>query len=268
MRLLPLDAFSVVFAPLAGNRCGVVDGPGNPGDRMIQVATRELLDEFGIEHRTINPLCDDVEWCDRLLLFGGGSLGDACPYPGPRRIREAAVATGIPCVVLPQSAFGPEVGHRYRAVYVRDHYSLAAFPEATLAPDLALGLPVRNPTAPAHEVGVFLRRDTEASMSVRRGGVDPTHRAWTPDAYINLASQYARIVTDRLHFAICGLLNRRRVTLLQNSYHKNLGMWESWLGDIGCEWSDSIDSAVNFKSARLSRSVVNPAGSEIIGTDR
>ncbi|MEZ6066062.1 MAG: hypothetical protein R3B90_10215 [Planctomycetaceae bacterium] len=65
------------------------------------------------------------------------------------------------------------------------------------------------------------------------------------DEYLRLAGRYAQIITDRLHFAVCGLLCSRRVILCPNAYHKNLGMWETWLHRLGCEWAETPDEAAS-----------------------
>jgi hypothetical protein len=53
---------------------------------------------------------------------------------------------------------------------------------------------------------------------------------------------FEHIVTDRLHFAIAGLMTGRDVSLLPNGYHKNRSMYETWLEDLGCHWLESADS--------------------------
>ena len=58
--------------------------------------------------------------------------------------------------------------------------------------------------------------------------------------YILLAARYETIFTNRLHFAIAGLIAGRKVTLLPNSYFKNKSIWECWLKDLGCLWSESL----------------------------
>jgi exopolysaccharide biosynthesis predicted pyruvyltransferase EpsI len=238
MRLLPLAAFDPIFAPLCGLRVGVVDGHGNVGDHLIYLATRQLLDTFGIEWITQQP--ENVERVDKLLLFGGGNLGSR--YERELDIRRRAVANatrrGIPIIVLPQSLMAPESGP-FETVYVRERASLLHCPAGRLAPELVLGYDYEPIAAvPTDPVGVFLRQDAERRVQRLPGIQDPARLCRTPADYLALAGRYAHIITDRLHFAICGLLNRRRVTLLPNSYHKNRSLWETWLADLGCSWAD------------------------------
>lgn len=238
MRLLPLSTFDPIFAPLRGLRVGVVDGHGNVGDQLIYLATRQLLDTFGVDWITQTP--DDCDRVDKLLLFGGGNLGSR--YERELEIRrrtvENAVRRGVPLIVLPQSLMSPEPGP-FERVYVRERESLKLCPEGVLAPELALGYDYEPSSAdPSEAVGFFLRQDGERHVRTLPGTQDPARLCPTPADYLALAGRYAHIVTDRLHFAICGLLNRRRVTLLPNSYHKNRSIWESWLSDLGCKWAD------------------------------
>ncbi len=234
MRLLPLTHFAPLFTPLLGRRCGLVDGHGNVGDHLIYLATRQLLDAFGVEWIAQRP--EDRDPVDVLLLFGGGNLGSR--YPKELEIRRQALQRGLPAIVLPQSLMGPEPGP-FERVYVRERASLRYCPEGILAPELALGYDHATPVAAPHEAfGLFLRADEERRIPPVPGASDPTCLCKTPAAYLALAARYAHIVTDRLHFAICGLIQRRRVTLLPNSYHKNRSLWETWLRDLGCEWAD------------------------------
>ena len=236
MRLLDRSHFEPIFVPLQGKRVALVDGVGkNVGDRMIYAATRQLLDEFEIEWTVLRrrPPPD----AEIVLLFGGGNLGSR--YRREVRIRRTAMDLGLPAIVLPQSCMGPERGPFLR-VFVREHLSLRFFPDAQLAPDLALGFEV--PTlakSPRQVSGLFLRDDSEAIFRNVPSDGNPTKLCRTPQEYVAFAATYERIRTDILHFAISGLMAGCQVTLLPNSYHKNRGMWECWLRDLGCKWSES-----------------------------
>lgn len=241
MRLLDLSYYESIFLPLRGLRVGLVDGYGNIGDELIYAATRQLLDAFEIDWILQRP--EDRDPIDKLLLFGGGSMGSW--YVRELSIRRRVLKRNIPTIVLPQSFMRPEPGP-YERVYVREHGSLELCPEGVLAPDLALGyehVPTSEP--PVHETGLFFRVDREGRWPLKsltrahRNHGDPLSRCRNYHEYLDLAGQYGHIITDRLHFAISGLLNRRRVTLLPNNWHKNQGIWKLWLSGLGCEWADS-----------------------------
>lgn len=238
MPLLPRDRFAPVFAGLAGRRIGLVDGVGNPGDRLIDQATRQLLIHFGLDWRTINPLADPPELvrdtCDVLLLFGGGSMG--ADHVPSRAIRAAAAGLDLPCIVLPQSFHAPEPGP-WQRVFVRERASLRHCPGGTLAPELALGYDFPAAAAPSAGRVVALRRFGRSCFP-GYAKVDPVDWCYTAEDYLAWAGRYEHVVTDRLHLAIVALGLGRRATLLPLAWPKNRSLWETWLADLGCEWAD------------------------------
>lgn len=236
MRLIPIENFDIIFKPLIGLKVGVVDGPGNVGDILLQLSTRQLLDTYQISHQTVNPLAETISIgkFDKLLLFGGGNMG----YSPAVAIRRAAVNSGIPCIVLPQSVILFEE-QQFEEIYLREQTSLSLSPRGKLAPDLALGFDFPdNLPLPHIEHGLFLRRYGHAKFS----GIaaDPAEICNTPEEYWNLARLYKSITTDRLHFAICAIAMGCNVTLLPVDYHKNKSMWEHCLKSLGCGWSDNL----------------------------
>ena len=236
MRLIPIENFDIIFKPLIGLKIGVVDGPGNVGDTLLQLSTRQLLDTYQISHQTVNPLAETISIgkFDKLLLFGGGNMG----YSPAVAIRRAAVNSGIPCIVLPQSVILFEE-QQFEEIYLREQTSLSLSPRGKLAPDLALGFDFPdNLPLPHIEHGLFLRRYGHAKFS----GIaaDPAEICNTPEEYWNLARLYKSITTDRLHFAICATAMGCNVTLLPVDYHKNKSMWEHCLKSLGCGWSDNL----------------------------
>jgi exopolysaccharide biosynthesis predicted pyruvyltransferase EpsI len=64
------------------------------------------------------------------------------------------------------------------------------------------------------------------------------------EEYLELAARHSRIITDRLHFAISGLIVGREVALLGNSYHKNRSIYETWLKPLGCRFAASPSEAL------------------------
>lgn len=221
---------------------GLVDGVGNNvGDRLIYAATRQLLDHFQLSWRQVNP--GEAEGLDFLLLFGGGNLGSQ--YREEIRRRQASLATGLPAVILPQSAYSYEpVGQA--TVYLREPYGRQFYPHAHLAPDLALGFEL-IPSLPSKRGGLFLRKDQEGrfldARDQSRSLGDPIHFAQTAEEYVQFAGQFDYVITDRLHFAMAAMMNSVPTVLLENRTPKNRGMWETWLRDLGCLWATTPDEA-------------------------
>jgi len=237
--LLPFDHFAPVFEPLMGRRIGYVRPVGNVGDQMIEAGMMRLLEHFRVDWRPWHPQQPvDV---DELIFGGGGNMGTL--YLNNWRLRGHCLRSGLPLTILPQSFTTPEP-RRFTRVFVREKGSLRLASGAVLAPDLALALDRRHDLPPRRLWGLFLRKDGESAAQAPRSGRDPARLAKTIDEYIRLAARYERIVTDRLHFAVAGLIAGRRVTLLPNSYHKNAAMHESWLADLGCRFATNVDDAV------------------------
>lgn len=238
MRLLTPDAFSAVFEPLRGKRIGLVHPIGNVGDHLIQRATHQLLDEFGVRWEIVTP--DRRPDVDELVFGGGGNMGTH--YRNNWELRGQILRYGIPVTIFPQSFLTRE-DRSYHRVYVRERGSLKYCEGGTLAPDVALGLNYKTRTRPRYSLGVFLRKDPERIVEVPWFRRDPAKRCRDPVEYLELAAQYERIVTDRLHFAICGLIVGRQTTLLPNSYHKNRSMYETWLEALGCKFAATPQEA-------------------------
>jgi len=232
MRLLSPGHFASVFTPLQGKRIGFVRPIGNVGDDLIHWATEQLFAEFEIDWSPVHPpLRPEV---DELVFGGGGNMGKF--YNCNWDLRTWCLDTGLPVTILPQSFLGEEP-RPFARVFVRERHSLQVCPQGVLAPDLALGLDPPPMPSPCEELGVFLRGDCERAMRRRWFSRDPVRLCSTPLEYLRLAARFERIVTDRLHFAISGLMLGRDTTLLPNFYPKNQGMYEAWLADLGCRFA-------------------------------
>ena len=240
-RLLPLDAFAHVFEPLQGKRIGFVRPRGNVGDSLIEWATRQLFEAFGIPWRRFDPDAQDPGEFDELAFGGGGNMGTR--YIDNWNLRGRLLELGLPLTILPQSFTSAE-DRPYQRVHVRERTSLGFCPTGILSPELALGLNPPPCPAPTRRVGVFLRRDSERVAGISLFRQDPVRLCQTPQEYLALAARYERIVTDRLHFAISGLIVGRDTTLIANNYHKNASMYETWLRDLGCRFASDARTAL------------------------
>lgn len=237
--LLPHLAFNPVFTPLQGKRVGIVWSPGgNAGDRLIEMATLQLISRFGIDHRVVS----DRQWndCDLLVCGGGGNFGHPYCLPEMQRRREA-LSSGLPCVLLPQTAYGSEWGWESHRVYLRESGSLTYYPNGIVVPDLVMGFTptVSLPQATEQE-GRFFSSASEGLWGSELQTGDPRFRfVNNPEQYIAFAAQFKRIVTDCLHMAICGLISGREVYIVPSRLHKQRSMWETWLRHFGCKWANN-----------------------------
>lgn len=233
MALLPPDAFRHVFQPLQNKRIGYVRPIGNVGDALIEWATFQLFDQFGIRWTLVEPTATPPD-VDEVVFGGGGNMGTM--WMNNWHLRSICLAWDLPVTILPQS-FATREDRPFHRIYVRERASLGLAGDAILAPDLALGLHVDPQIRPARKLGIFLRKDSEGVVRRRWFRRDPVRLCTTPEQYLALAGRYEQIVTDRLHFAICGLIHGRRTTLLPNGYHKNVSMFDTWLKDLGCRFA-------------------------------
>ena len=258
MPLLPPSAFNPLFSPLQGKRIGFFQLPGNAGDNLIHAATLQLFRHFDIEVQKINDTDLDVNDTkpdfDEIVVSGGANIGSL--YPECAEKRKLVLALGLPTTIFPQSFTSDDEDITpYRQVYVRENTSLQVGPTLKLAPDLALGYEdVNTLMPPEFETGLFLREDVERIVhNDNRSICDPASICWKPADYLNLASQFAHIYTDRLHFAIAALITGRQATLLPNSYYKNRAMHETWLADLGCQWLDDLSNINYDKNAVIEK---------------
>lgn len=252
MLLIPREEFHTVFEPFTDQSVGYVTMHGNPGDKMIDRAASQLMDHFGIYHRPVDwheiKTGEFAAPVDCLLIAGGGNMGNV--YREAHEIRQQALSLGIPVSVLPQSFINNhENVSAYERVFVREPISQELDPRFILAPDLALGLEYTVTTSPEFETGIFLRTDYEALFADHPQSLaDPVSCCDTLEQYLALAARFRHLITDRLHFAIAGLIAGVRVTLLPNSYHKNHAVHECWLRKLGCEWQDHAEGLAGMDS--------------------
>lgn len=240
MATLLLDnVWEPLLALLRGKRWGYYQLPGNVGDYLIAEGTFALFRrnhiEFGMWSEPYN--------FDGLLISGGGNIGGY--YQNIRNIRTTllnnARKLGKQVIILPQSVIPGgenEVFPDDVTLFCREWISARFYKNSIFCPDLALAHPI---VSGHHRNGslIALRRDGE-SVFHSHNFEDPIDFTDDVDEYLTRASCFSEIITDRLHFAIAGLLAGCRVTLLPNSYHKNRAMWESSLCFLGCDWSNVV----------------------------
>ena len=244
MPLISQARYEGLFLPLLNNRIGFLQLPGNHGDSMIAMATRQMFRMYSCDFREIG--LDEVECgrlnspVTRLVIGGGGSMGKR--YRWNYELRRKVLDLGVPVTVFPQTIVDSgEDLHVYEKIYARERTSAGLVDGIELFPDLALGLTWDCSADPGNETGVFLRSDWERSIADCEYSIgDPVGLCSTVDEYIALAGDYQHIVTDRVHFAIAGLMHGVQVTLLPGAYFKNRSFHDSWLKQLGCRWANTL----------------------------
>lgn len=97
----------------------------------------------------------------------------------------------------------------------------------------------------------FIREDKESpsdihglkSILLDPGSVTNDFQEW-----VKLHANAKKIITNRLHSSILGMILGKKVVLLPNRYHKNRSIWEFSLKNKGVLWQDSL---VNNKYLKI-----------------
>jgi len=264
--------FSHVFAHLSGQRVGIVLTSDNLGGQLHIQGMIQMLEYFGVSYYLVdtNPPAfkKHNQKTQAYAISGGGVMGRAytyqpqisskmpkvCPKKGWNKSferRMQVLKTNRPVTVLPQS-FKAKEPLNYHKVFVREHISQSFYPGAILAPDMSLGLEWKGSVPdPIHSLGIWLKsQDPEGIIQHPDNLGDPiaqfpkNHKKFKD--YIRLAALYRHIVTDRTHFAVAAMManlnsdTQRTITLMPCAYHKNLGIWESWLKDLGVYYEEGF----------------------------
>ncbi len=224
--------YASIFSPYSGGVVQFVDFPGNVGDGMIQQAQRQLAAFFNIREAQQDEIPTVIMYC------GGGNIGLYNCKEYQAKAVELAKKYGVPLISLPQTWGEQGSFDGADKIFVRDRMSLEIAKGSILAPDLALCLDI-HPSMnrpPIFNEGWFFREDSEKTMIPTLQVCDPAYWAANWQQYVLLASQYKVIRTNRLHFAIAGMLLGRDVILYDNVYYKNRSVYETWLSKMGCRF--------------------------------
>ncbi|KKL44391.1 hypothetical protein LCGC14_2366150 [marine sediment metagenome] len=268
--LLNISYFEPIFKPLQGKKIGYIQNRDNIGGQIHQQGILQLFKKFKIQYNIFKVPKKDVKWdecffknTDEFVISGGGIMGKCLQTPQITlniknnytlnialhlRARIKALKTGKKVTILPQSFQGKEDLPYYK-VFVRECISRQFYKGAILAPDLGLGFDYDNDVQePILPQGIWLKTKTYEGIIYHKNNLgDPVDYCKTIKEYVDLAAKYKHIITDRCHFAIAGLLAnqnsnyQRKITLVPNTYHKNWGLWLSWLHNLGVKWTNNID---------------------------
>lgn len=220
---------------------------GNVGDALLMESTRQMFRRYQVEFVECEPANYHAVLCGHpdvnLMVYGPGGNVSGRYKTGPVVTGLGALARDrkIRFICFPQSVehWSPHL-LEFDKIYLRDEASIRiaalARVEPHLVPDIGLNYRVDFPIPDAvHEEGCFPRQDAEKLQS-RPVYNDPAVGVRSVQEYLRKAADYKQITTDRLHFAIAGILAGRDVTLVGNDYHKNESIWQSYL-HLFCRFS-------------------------------
>jgi exopolysaccharide biosynthesis predicted pyruvyltransferase EpsI len=244
--LVPYSVYAEIFEPLRHQKALFIGASGNIGDALIVESLIQLLEHFEVDYtqaflnyqneRAPQLKALELDAYRYVLWPGGGNM--RCLYQDNQCTRDALAKLINPeqteLIVLPQTWTSPDP-FCAKVSYAREYESIRQFaPHAIFKPDLALAFDLSRYTdqtfgSSEYDCGYFFREDGEKTGVPLQNIVDPASSCNTILDYLTLASQYRAIHTNRLHFAICGLILERRVKLYPNSYFKNQAVFEASL---------------------------------------
>ncbi|MGH7403135.1 MAG: polysaccharide pyruvyl transferase family protein [Candidatus Rokuibacteriota bacterium] len=246
-----------------------VESGGNFGDELIWLGAYKLARVAGLDIRRVT-YDEFVGSCvppdTGVYVHGGGGIN---PWCSGRAITtfQKALATDCPIAILGPQSVHPDhaflraklaseldqASARRTVVFARDHVSYealaACFPGLELGAehDTALHLSradLDGPCLPRAFALHVIREDNESNQILDRDllslSIDPTRFCRSFNQWVALHRSARRIVTNRLHSAIAGVVLGKPTVLLPNSYHKTRSVWVYSLRERGVVWSDEV----------------------------
>lgn len=241
--------YNFIFKPFFDTKILLCLPFGNVGDQLIWQSCIQLLQYNNITYDTFTHSTDinnlDLPQYSAIFWGGGGNMGTLynANYVMRKKLQKKIQSYNKPFIVLPQSwtSIDDVLADTY---YAREFYSIRKYePRAIFAHDLSLCYGLESDIKPLlyndqnkEDVGYFFRIDMERTDN-NSNNIDPAKICKTYKDYLILASKYKEIHTNRLHFAICGLIVGNSVKLYRNSYFKNRAIYESSLYSLpNIEW--------------------------------
>jgi exopolysaccharide biosynthesis predicted pyruvyltransferase EpsI len=256
---------------------------GNAGDHLIYRGAEKVAELAGVDYRSIPaeefPAASFS--ADTVVYVHGG--GGFVPWWSQRSVHalahalrhhEGTVVLGPSTVSLDRGYLDDALGApiaEMRAealhIFARERISLAEL-ERFAAPRVQIALD--------HDTALNLTRDDLVRLMERNGGrpgyamyairedrespaqrhrpnpfgvwLDPGRVCRDFGVWLRVHVQAGRIVTNRTHSSIAGAIAGVPTTILANSYHKNRGIWEYSLREMGVEWGEVVDGGAGARS--------------------
>lgn len=239
--LVDYRCFDPIFEALRGRHLGRVEIVENPEDELLRHAVNALVDYYDIKGWRIEPAELEAgavkqKWPDAFIVYGAS----ASAQPSTDELRETMnrLSAGKPVIYLPgvnlTSARPPSPAETFYGANPAWRAWTRPAPEPTLALDGFF------PLEPARQaLGIFLRAGSLHDPDLSLG--DPLHLCPQAYSYMRLATYFEHIVTDRLRFAIAGLIAGREVTLLPDRDGMNQSTYRQHLAGLGCHWNERAE---------------------------
>jgi exopolysaccharide biosynthesis predicted pyruvyltransferase EpsI len=233
------ELLSAIRAVSEGRRVDFYPSPGNWGDALINLGSRQFLQSHKIAVRELRRSDasekDDLGAEARVAIVGGGGGWNRNWYSTIGFV-ETLQRLYHHVVVLPSS-----FDHELLAAIDREKVTLFTRADDSGVADVSfchdMAFFCRVPSLPDQRLGqplIALRRDKERHADA----VDPD-RNWDlsllgtadtdPIEFFGIVNRFLTIFTDRLHIAIAGAMLGRKVLLLDGNYRKNEGVFRASL---------------------------------------
>ncbi len=235
------------LAPFQLLYCG-----GNRGDLIILEGTKQFLKRHYLEFTTIREV-ENVNGSIPVVVCGSGGF---CRFwdTAPRMVLKL-IERCPNVVVLPSSYEKKSIEKLSQCkniyFYAREIQSLAELGEnvdSAFCPDLAFFFAVPAFKQSNLKVLHAFRSDKEGfgfGNTLNFNSDISIESPHTADDFVRDISNYSKILTDRAHVAIIGLMLGCDVRLFPNRYHKNRSLFESYLQKLGCRWGECPESYID-----------------------
>ena len=247
-----------------------VEPGGNYGDYLIYKGAYKLANFLKIQFHSVNyQEFMNLNFPREVVIYIHGSGGYLPWWSGrPIKIFRKATNTHRGIVILGPTSFFSDhnflqatiVADVKRAIskkifiFTREAISykelkkcLPASVEVDLDHDTALNLSW-NDIVKRKTKGRFILyaiREDKESINVKKRDfltiwVDPPRFCYDFNHWIAIHYYANKIITNRLHSAILGVILEKPTILIPNNYHKNHAVWEYSLSQRGVQWLDYV----------------------------
>jgi exopolysaccharide biosynthesis predicted pyruvyltransferase EpsI len=260
-----------VFQRFSDRKIFFIEPGGNFGDHLIYKGAYKLAKAAGLDMTVLSFAEFEQKKfgpADTLYIHGGGGFvpwWSGKPMKMLKKLSQEFLGTLIvgPTTFSDDAEYIRTVfndcigGHNFKELFMftRDLLSFAILEKhlpcrAHIAcdHDTALNLTKADLVQGEHPAGGYtlyaLRQDKERPASQPYdylSWLDPIDVSSSFEEWLQFHWRAKKIVTNRTHSTIVGMILGIPTVMLPNSYHKNRSVWEFSLRDRGVQWLDHID---------------------------
>jgi exopolysaccharide biosynthesis predicted pyruvyltransferase EpsI len=259
------------FQRYSDRKFSFIESGGNFGDHLIYKGAYKLarLADLKFDALTFNDFESRVFLPNEVIYIHGG--GGFVPWWSgkPMKMLKKLSQEFLGTLIVGPTTFSDDAeymrtvfndciaGHNFKELFMftRDQLSFAILQKhlpcrAHIAcdHDTALNLTKADLVQGEHPAGGYtlyaLRQDKErpaAQPYDYLSWLDPIDVSSSFEEWLQFHWRAKKIVTNRTHSTIVGMILGIPTVMLPNSYHKNRSVWEFSLRDRGVQWLDHID---------------------------